>query len=100
MRLPAVLLALVSLSAAPGKDEPRPPPAQSRDKPPPRKQPAPEPPPDQQPPPEQPPPLPDPDAELVEHLDEIEKLELLLNLEFFEPGHAPAEEKKAEEKKE
>ena len=92
MRLPAVLLALATLSAAPGKDEPRPPPAESRKKPPPPKQ----------PPPEQPPPLPDPDAELVEHLDEIEKLELLLNLEFFEPEPvpAPAEEKKAGEKKE
>jgi hypothetical protein len=31
----------------------------------------------------------DPDAELLEHLDEIEKLDLLLNLEFFEGDDEP-----------
>jgi hypothetical protein len=36
------------------------------------------------------PPASDPDAELIEHLDEIERLELYLNLELFEPPEDPA----------
>lgn len=42
-----------------------------------------------------PPPAPasDPDAELLQHLEELEKLDLLRNLELFDPGD---EEAKAE----
>jgi hypothetical protein len=29
---------------------------------------------------------PDPDQEVIEHLDEVEQLELLRNLELFDPG--------------
>ncbi|MBI5069244.1 MAG: hypothetical protein HZB56_13495 [Deltaproteobacteria bacterium] len=39
------------------------------------------------PPPEPAPaPAPDPDAELLQHLEELEQLDLLRNLELFDPG--------------
>lgn len=38
------------------------------------------------PPPAPDPAPPDPDAELVRHLEELEQLDLLRNLELFDPG--------------
>lgn len=79
MRRLAFLLALAFAAAAPGGEDARSPPAPAREKPrtspPPRRD-------------------PDPDAELIEHLEEIEKLDLLLNLEFFEEDADPPEAKK------
>jgi len=46
-----------------------------------------------------PPPLappPDLDAELVEHLEELERLDLLRNLELFDPGDEEPERKPPE----
>ncbi len=74
----AFLLALAFTAAAPGGEDARSPPAPAREKP--RTSP---------PPPRDP----DPDAELIEHLEEIEKLDLLLNLEFFEEDAHPPEGK-------
>jgi hypothetical protein len=74
MRRLAFLLTLAFAAAAPGGEDARSPPAPAREKP------QPSPPPRRDP---------DPDAELIEHLEEIEKLDLLLNLEFFEEDADP-----------
>jgi len=46
-----------------------------------------------EPAPPSPPPAPpsDPDAELLLHLEELERLDLLRNLELFDPGEEEAE---------
>lgn len=82
MRRLAFLLTLAFAAAAPGGEDARPPPPSPQ-----RAKPPPSPPPRRDP---------DPDAELIEHLEEIEKLDLLLNLEFFEEDADPP---KAEKKK-